>query len=331
MPRRLERTIDLALPVARVWELCGFTAEMDRLAGKPRGAFAPADEAAPVHLRHLVARRFGVPVEWDEAPWEFERGRFLQCHIAVARGPVAWMSPRLDLAAQGSGTRVRVAVEYEPAPGFRGWFAGVMAGSLLRGFVRAVQRTGARALALPEADPWATALPTTGDPEVAGRVRAVLAEVPAHDDVDRALLDRLALHVASTNDADLARIRPFALARRWGADPERVLSALLRAAKAGALALEWALLCPDCQRAASSGDRLDALRSSAHCDTCVVTFDADFAENVELVFRPAPSVREIDTFPYCLDNPSRMQGCAAMHVVAPGESRRLEVSLEPGA
>ena len=55
----------------------------------------------------------------------------------------------------------------------------------------------------------------------------------------------------------------------------------------------WDILCPRCRGAQLSATALDRLPTAAHCDSCNIGYDRDFARNVELSFRPAPSVRPV--------------------------------------
>src|SRR3989442_1568348 len=87
--------------------------------------------------------------------------------------------------------------------------------------------------------------------------------------------------------------------RRFGP----VVELFLEATRIGVLRLSWDLLCPRCRGAKSSVAALDQLPKAAHCSACNIGYDADFARNVELSFRPAPSVRELTIGEYCLNGP----------------------------
>src|SRR5947208_2055149 len=61
-----------------------------------------------------------------------------------------------------------------------------------------------------------------------------------------ALVERLAAHLATADDPDVLRMRPFALADRWGEPRLDVLRMFLYATRSGLLDLEWDVLCPNC-------------------------------------------------------------------------------------
>src|SRR5262249_5231864 len=86
-----------------------------------------------------------------------------------------------------------------------------------------------------------------GAPEVPAALRTVPAAAPA---------------------PELARIRPLALARRLGLDPDAVTVACLHAASVGLLVLLWDLLCPVCRLPADVKETLRAVAEHGHCEAC---------------------------------------------------------------
>src|SRR5207244_1987822 len=76
---------------------------------------------------------------------------------------------------------------------------------------------------------------------------------------DPALIARLALHIEGSDETDLARIRPYALADEWGAERRLVLQLLLHAAREGLLDLRWEVICPLCHGAKDESETLDRL------------------------------------------------------------------------
>src|SRR3546814_13458167 len=64
-----------------------------------------------------------------------------------------------------------------------------------------------------------------------------------------------------------------------------------QAVRYGRLESRWDILCPRCRGAQLSATSLDRLPTRAHCESCNIGYDRDFAHNVELSFRPAPGVR----------------------------------------
>ena len=101
------------------------------------------------------------------------------------------------------------------------------------------------------------------------------------------LAQRLAAEIADGLEVDVERIRPLALARRWGVPERHAIEACLEATRLGMLELRWDLLCPRCRGAkATSSAASTSCRPGAHCGTCNIDYGRDFSRNVELTLRP---------------------------------------------
>jgi hypothetical protein len=109
--------------------------------------------------------------------------------------------------------------------------------------------------------------------------------------VEPAVVERLGEFLLQASDQDVARIRPLALARRLGLDPDQVITACLHGAREGLLVLLWDILCPVCRIPAAIQDTLRALADHGHCEACNLDFELDFANSVEVIFRVHPEIR----------------------------------------
>ena len=126
------------------------------------------------------------------------------------------------------------------------------------------------------------------------------------------------------------RIRPLALARRWEARERDVIELCLQSVKDGLLESRWDLLCPRCRGAKLSVTSLDMLPRGAHCSSCNIGYDREFAANVELTFHPSPAVREVVDGEFCLFGPITTPHVKAQVTLDPGETRTIEAALAPG-
>ena len=129
---------------------------------------------------------------------------------------------------------------------------------------------------------------------------------------------------------EVARIRPLALARRWGLDPEQVATACLHGAREGLLELHWDLLCPVCRISCEVTDTLRAIAEHAHCEACHLDFQLDFANSIELIFRVHPEIRAADLGIYCIGGPAHSPHVLAQIRVAANERIELELELAGG-
>ena len=105
----------------------------------------------------------------------------------------------------------------------------------------------------------------------------------------------------------------------------------LHATRLGLLDMYWELLCPRCRRMAESKASLGELNTASHCKSCNIDFRAQFDHNVEVIFKPNPSVRAVnETIRFCVSSPQYQPHIVlSQHVSALHESTE-HIQLEPG-
>lgn len=148
---------------------------------------------------------------------------------------------------------------------------------------------------------------------------------------DPRLVKQLAGFLETADDLSLQRIRPYVLADRWSVARRSVLEMFLRATRLGILDMSWDLLCPSCRGVAETNSGLGSVRASSHCNTCNIDFTANFDHNVEVIFRPNPSVRAIEeTLEFCVGSPQRQPHIVLMQTLWPREEMTFNTRLEEG-
>jgi class 3 adenylate cyclase len=145
------------------------------------------------------------------------------------------------------------------------------------------------------------------------------------------ILSHLNEYINRADDLSIQRMRPYALADRWGLPRRDVLEAFLRATRLGLVDMYWDILCPECRGVTEGFSQLSDLQSTSHCNTCKIDFTANFDHNVEVIFRPNPSIREIDTtVEFCVGSPQRQPHVIFSYIVPPGEELPFDTVLEEG-
>ncbi|OWW00230.1 adenylate/guanylate cyclase domain-containing protein [Rhizobium sp. R693] len=96
------------------------------------------------------------------------------------------------------------------------------------------------------------------------------------------------------SDGDLNRINALAFADAHHLDEEKVIAALLHAARIGAFEMTWNVLCPGCGGVLDTGTTLKAVdRETYHCALCAAGYEPTLDEMVEVTFTVSPRVRRI--------------------------------------
>ena len=228
---------------------------------------------------------------WDDRPCNWVRDGWFEHTRLFENGPLTRLTARLELTPEGDGCTGAYELQVEA----RNLLGRTVVGPALlakgaKTFERLAAEAEAFALGEREApfDPPPPDLPA-GVPQRAERIGAELAAA-GHD---QALVERLLRLVLAGGEQDVARIRPLALARAWGAPPEAAIALCLEATRRGLLGLSWDLLCPRCRGAKVRAPSLDELPRGAHCPTCAVDYGREFSRNVEATFHPAAAIRPL--------------------------------------
>ncbi len=328
-----EVVTDTALSQVELWAIVSDTDRVNREAGLAPMALSPASGRGAVRF---VAETVIGPfrVAFDELPFEWTAPERLVIRRRMTRGPARMLVVRFDVTARGTGSRATTRIEVELV-GRRWKPAGlVVARWVAQRMDRAIARLAAGALrgrrsgadsssAGPEA-PAAVGAPAR-KPHAASR-EGWAARVA--DDHDLPWASALVHHVYEAEEHELVRIRPYELARAWGAEPRAVLETCLAGTVAGLLELSWDLVCPSCRTASVRGSSLEALGESAHCEQCDLTFGLELDRAVEATFRPGRAVRVVDDVRFCSGGPAMTPHVIAQRVLEPSATATFEVPTE---
>jgi class 3 adenylate cyclase len=315
-------------PPDKVWPALADTARFNEAAALPK--YRVDSQAQPdgsvVYIGSANVGPFALA--WRDLPTEWVTNRSFRHARRFSAGPFKSLIATLRLVADGAGSRGEYELEVEPANLF-----GALV--LRAGFFRTVGKTFSRlardAAAYAEGqreEPFAMPHPHL-PPEAVARLRTASEDL-VRQGMTPALVQRFGTFVAEGAEADLARIRPLHLARRWGVPEREVIELCLRAVRVGVLGLRWDLLCPNCRGGSVGATALDQLPRGAHCPSCNIDYGRDFSRNVELTFRPAPQIRPIEDGQFCLFGPMSTPHVILQQTLEPGETRDVDVELLPG-
>ena len=269
----------------------------------------------------------GFAQTFEEWPWEWVEHRWVGAERIFSRGPMKYAGFVFRLSpSEGGGTRVDVdmhAVKHGWTPRF-----------LMKVFLRLGLKMFDDALSRVDAHPLsARALPFEGYLDDPSEHRADLERL-ARDwepllpgsEVPR----RVAELVTGLQEVFVARLRPYEIAHYLGVPRRDALTFFLRATREGAFDMRWDVMCPDCRGPKDRVEHLREVRTEAHCDTCNIRFDVDYADHVELAFSPTPSVRRFEVIPYCAGGPGNTPHLAVQLSLDPRSERSEPVVLRPG-
>jgi class 3 adenylate cyclase len=327
---------DLESSPDQIWPLVSDTNRFNRDTGVPSVEMVADQGNLRNARRRLQLSVLGIPVEWEEQPFEWVRPHRFGVVRRYSKGPMKELRVRVELTPQSrtsesghqtTGTRLSYEVWAKPAN-----IIGLLAIPVQIGVVSA--RNFERAIR--EYDKLArhgrTATSETKNVEFAsgGRDRLLaLSEKLVALGNDQELVALLVDHVENADEFAAARMRPYELARMWQQPRRRVLETCLCATRAGILDLQWNLMCPLC-RGGSAMTSLTEVDPKVHCPGCNIDFNVNFEQSVELTFRPNASIRKVDAEMFCVGGPQVMPHVVAQQLLAPRDERSVEVDLEAG-
>jgi len=292
---RFESEWRFAAPPERVWPLLADTNRVNHVMGLPPVRYTDVPDPRGGIRRQGSLSMHGLPMKWEEQPFEWIEGREFGVRRRYLGGPMATFAMRVVLTPDGAGTRVHLRLEFEARSAALRPLVRIAARGVLKGFERAYRRFRDY-FEGKVTEPYALPTPPLSEVQLA-RVRTIaggLSKLGLSTDA----LDSLVNHLLTAPDDELGKMRPFELAKRWGTDRRELLKVFLHATKAGLLELKWDLLCPGCRGAKESHDTLAGLAGKAHCPACNIDTTADFGQSVELSFKPNPAVRLVELHDY---------------------------------
>jgi class 3 adenylate cyclase len=320
---------DLRSSPEKLWPFAADTNRFNRDTGVP-ALEVESRKSKPLKSgrRFLRLKAFGMPIEWEETPFEWIRPARIGVTREYSKGPVEKLVVLIQLEPKTlGGTKVTYEVWARPKSAL-----GLVAIPLQIGLISA--RRFARAFR--EYDEMAQ----TGELQelAAQRVPSeneqrrldLLASKLVENEVPRAIANQLVNFVGRASDTELARIRPYALADNWNENRREVLEACFQATRVGLLDLQWDLLCPMCRGPQESSSSLKDIHSNVHCAGCQIDFSVNFDRFVELTFRPNATIRTVDTKMYCMGSPQRTPHVVAQQLLPAKGERTVTIPLELG-
>jgi class 3 adenylate cyclase len=320
---------DLKASPEQLWPFIADTNRFNRDTSVP-----PVEVERPTRRLRNARRRvrlsiFGMPVEWEEQPFEWVRPRRFGVVRSYSKGPVAQLKALavLETKDQG-GTSLTYEVWATPKSILGALVIPVQIGIIAaRRFRRAFRKYDESASLETSPAEMHTAVELSS--AATGRLASIKDRLHSTG-AEQAVADRLIEFVQQADDFALTRIKPYQLADEWDVKRRTVLEVCLHATRLGLLDLQWDLLCPLCRGPQESGSSLKDIEPDLHCETCRIDFTVNFDRFVELTFCVNASIRPVEVKDYCMGSPQRTPHVVAQQLLAADSQRRLTIALEPG-
>jgi len=330
---------DLSSSPERLWPFVADTNRFNRDTGVPEIEIEPGKKLLRNARRRVRLSIYGMPIEWEEQPFEWVRPLRFGLDRVYSKGPMAQMRALVELSPRPEGgTRMTYDVWARPRN-----LLGLIAIPVQIGLSSA----GKFRAAFKKYDELALAKSPVNNqgsvPEFSAAARQRLTSLRQKllsdgfeqdkgntSSQNMSVADRLLDFIQLADDTAVARIRPYQLADEWQESRRAVLETCLRATRVGLLDLQWDLICPMCRGPQESGMSLKDIAAKVHCATCEIDFTVNFDRFVELTFRPNSAIRSVDVKDYCVGSPQRTPHVVAQQLLPRRSTRRLTLPLESG-
>ena len=328
---------DLKSSPESLWPFVADTNRFNRDTGVPEIEVEGGKKRLRNARRKVRLSLYGLPVEWEEQPFEWIRPSRFGVERSYSKGPMARLKVLTQLTPKtDGGTHLSYEVWATPR-NLVGSVAIPLQLRLVTGprLRAAMQKYDEMASSNTTTEPGSdAATQSTFDLQrLAALQQKLIADIETTESPGqkRAIAERLADFLEHGDDLAVARIRAYKLADDWREPRRLVLEICLRATRIGLLDFQWDLLCPLCRGAQESGHSLKDIKTDVHCNACQIDFTVNFDRYVELTFRPNPAVRRVNVSSYCVGSPHWTPHVVAQQLLPAGDKRELTLPLEPGS
>ena len=327
---------DLKSSPERLWPFIADTNRFNRDTGVPEVEIDKAQKQLRNARRKLRLSVYGLPIEWEEQPFEWVRPKRFGIERVYSKGPMARLRVLAELMPNDEGGTHLIYEVWSTPRNLPGAFAislqlGLIVARRFRDAIlkydAAASNGGSNEMTEPD-----TSRSLFDLARLASLREKLLADLEQADMPREkcAIGERLVEFIEHADDLAATRIRPYKLADDWHERRRDVLEVCLHATRVGLLDFQWDLLCPMCRGPQESGKSLRDIHTDVHCDGCKIDFRVNFDRYVELTFRPNPAVRRVEIRSFCVGSPELTPHVVAQQLLRAGEQRVLDLPLESG-
>lgn len=316
---------DLESPPEAIWPFAADTNRFNRDTGQPEVEMLE-------NVKGTKKMRMKLPVikvEWEEEPFEWTYPYSFGVQRRYSKGPLDEMNVQVifDPLPNG-GTRLTYKTIIQSsnilAPLAFPFAIGVIAKLRFEKAFRTYDSIASKRVSDDESTRQ-RGLSSGGRSRFKSMSEALSPEVESN------LIKHLEDFLDRADNLSLQRIRPYALADRWGANRREVLEMFLRATRAGIMDMSWDILCPSCRGMTEGHSNLAEVSGDSHCNTCQIDFNANFDHNIEVVFKPNASVRYVKAdVAFCVGSPQLQPHVVMTQSLTALKSLPVPLKLEIG-
>lgn len=328
---------DLKSSPERLWPFIADTNRFNRDTGVPSIEVDSPNKPLRNARRKVRLSMYGLPVEWEEQPFEWVKPFRFGVERVYNKGPLARLRMLAELTPKSEGGTHLIYELWSTPRNIPGAVAipvqlNLVVARRFRDSIKKYDEAAFNGAAIETSQPD-TSQSSFDLSRLSSLKQKLIADLESTESPEKkiAIAERLADFLEQGDDLAVSRIRAYKLADDWQEPRRVVLEVCLRATRIGLLDFQWDLLCPLCRGPQESGRSLKDIQTDVHCDTCKIDFTVNFDRYVELTFLPNPAVRRVSVSSYCVGSPHRTPHVVAQQLLPAGDKRELTLPLESGS
>ncbi|TGK03005.1 adenylate/guanylate cyclase domain-containing protein [Leptospira langatensis] len=284
-----------------------------------------------------TSRNAGIPMEWEEVPWEWEYCKQLNNARMYSKGFAYYVRTRyLLFPLEENRTRLFVYFGWIP----KGWIGK----TILKIGMKQMEKSYEKALKAVVADLEKTKNLSWLGPSALGFIKETkLNKEPVfparmqqirvgyiREGQPRELVDKVLNYVLDADESDLYRIRVKAISKAWNISEKDLLLIFLHGCRLGLFTMSWDVVCPHCRGVRTEAQHLGDLPTRDTCEVCEIQFESNQLNSIEITFHVHPSIREVQKRMFCAAEPATKNHIRFQKSLSPGESYQSKLLLRNG-
>src|ERR1043166_8981949 len=136
----IERTVRVPVPPDRLWPLVSDTDRINQAVGLPAVAYRQVEDAQGIRRLIGANRLYGIPLEWEEKPYEWIRPVWHEVERIFPRGLITAYRFGLRLVPHQDGSDVTVYGRFAPRFALARPIVRLIGGDQVRRYARWIER-----------------------------------------------------------------------------------------------------------------------------------------------------------------------------------------------
>lgn len=281
-----------------------------------------------VQGRLMVDTKFlGMDVTWQELPWKWSYGNYIIADRLFSKGHLHWEHAVFAFESLSS-KRQRVTFYYRSQA--RKLWVYLLMKFALSPFMKQVEKT-VQELVAEDQKGIKQDLQLENTAHINNQLFRKIKKQLIELNISESIAEKLAQSILYKEDHEIYRLHIPELSFEWMESREDLVTAFLKAAKAGILEVCWEVKCPHCRGTRESSNKLQNLVGDINCPPCNVMVKLSSFNSIDVCFKVSPSIRKVRNISFCAGEPHKKSHILFNDMIRPGNEVQFNHFILAGA